>query len=283
MTPIATIVVLALTAAVTLIAFQRPDIKNRLMFDPYAILRHKEWERLFTSGLIHADWTHFFMNAYSFYSFGEMIEYLYGPWTLLFIYVSALLGGSLLSLVIHRHHAYRSLGASGGVCGVIFASMFLLPGGGVQMFPFPFSVPAYLYAPAFLIGSFVASRRGRDNIGHDAHLGGAIIGLLVATAMYPRMVEAQPWMFAIAVGLSLVILLALIFDPFHNWDKMVKREQEFTGSDRDRRYASNRARNQKMAEVDRLLDKVAKGGVQSLSASEREKLERLSRDLGGRD
>ena len=279
----ATIVVLVLTGLVTLIAFQRPDIKNRLMFDPNAILRHKEWERMLTSGLIHADWLHFFMNAYSFYSFGQLIEFLYGSWTLLFIYVASILGGSLLSLIIHRHHAYRALGASGGVCGVIFASIFLLPGSGVQMFPFPFFVPAYIYAPGFLIGSFIASRRGNDNIGHDAHLGGAIVGLLVAAAMYPRMVSAQPWMFAFAIGLSLVILLALVFDPFQTWEKMVKREPEYTGGDRDRRYASNRARNQKMAEADRLLDKVAKDGIQSLSNSEREKLERLSRELGGRD
>ena len=137
---------------------------------------------------------------------------IYGPRTLLLIYFSSILGGSLLSLFIHRHHDYRALGASGGVCGVIFASIFLLPGSSITMFPLPIGIPAYLYAVLFLVGSCIAHRRRSDNIGHDAHLGGAIIGLLVAAALYPKLIFAAPWVIAGVLGLFSIILICLILD-----------------------------------------------------------------------
>ena len=136
-----TIVVLVLTGLVTFVAQRRPELKERLLFNPHAILRHKEYGRMLTAGLIHADWIHFAFNAVSFYSFAQHVEWLYGAKTLAAVYVSAILGGSLLSLIIHRHHEYQALGASGGVCGVIFASIFLLPGGSIVMYPLPVPVP----------------------------------------------------------------------------------------------------------------------------------------------
>lgn len=226
----ATIVILLVTAAATLFAFRRPDIKERWMFNPYAILRHKEYERMLTSGLIHADWMHFGFNAFSFYSFGRIIELLYGWKSLVLVYFASMLGGSLLSLIVHRNHDYRALGASGGVCGVIFASIFLLPGGSIVMFPIPVSIPAYLYAVIFLVASFVAHRRQIGNIGHDAHLGGAIVGLLAATAMYPDLVFAAPWMFALVLGLSVAILLVLLLDPLDLLERRFERVETPAGA-----------------------------------------------------
>ena len=275
----ATIVVLVITGLASLIAFQRPDLKDRWIFDPRAILAHKQYERMLTSGLIHANWLHFGINAFSFYSFGQSIELIYGIRTLLLIYCSSILGGSLLSLVIHRNEDYRALGASGGVCGVIFASIFLLPGASITMFPLPVGVPAYLYAVLFLFGSFMAHRSRSDNIGHDAHLGGAIVGLLVATGLYPTLVLAAPWMFAAVLGLSLCILAALIFNPLHLTSWRVWRTRAPSGDERSRRYAHNRARNERLSRMDELLDKVSKRGIQNLSSSERRELDQLSKEL----
>ena len=237
---------------------------------------------MFTSGLIHADWMHFFFNAFSFYNFARNIEMIYGAKTMLLIYGSSIIGGSLLSLVIHRHHEYRALGASGGVCGIIFASIFLLPWSPVAVFPLPISVPAYLYAMIFLTGSFVAHRSQKYNIGHDAHLGGAIVGLLVTAALYPSLIFAAPRMFSAVLILSLVILLVLIFDPLHllNWP-FAEREVP-VGGERSRRYQENSERNKKTAEMDELLDKVNRNGIQGLSKSQRKRLEQLSKELYGR-
>jgi len=282
MTAPATIIVLVVTALASLYAFQRPDVREQWIFNPRAILVQKEFYRMLTSGLIHADWMHFFFNAFSFYSFARNIEMVYGAKTMLLIYGSSIIGGSLLSLVIHRHHEYRALGASGGVCGIIFASIFLMPGSSISVYMVPVGIPAYAYAVLFLVISFVGHRRGADNIGHDAHLGGAVVGLLVATAMYPGLVFAAPGMFAGVLSLSLVILLVLILDPLHLLDRSSGEKPVAIGGERERRYEENRERNEKAAEMDALLDKVARDGMPSLSNSQRKRLEQLSRELYGR-
>lgn len=278
----ATIAVLVVTGLATFYAFQRADIREKWIFNPQAILVHKEFYRMLTAGLIHADWVHFGFNAFSFFCFGRIIEWIYGAKILLLIYGASILGGSLLSLFIHRHHDYRALGASGGVCGVIFASIFLLPGSSITIFPIPIGIPASLYAVLFLIGSFIAHRRRTDNIGHDAHLGGAIIGLFTASIIYPRLIFAQPWMFAAVLVLSLTILFFLIFDPLHLLVSDVGRTDASVGGERERRYAENQDRNTKLAEMDGLLEKVAKEGIQSLSRTQRKRMNQLSKELYGK-
>ena len=208
---------------------------------------------------------------------------MYGPGTLLAVYLASIVGGSVLSLIIHRHDVeYRALGASGGVCGVIFASIFLLPGSSIGFLLFPIAIPAYLYAVIFLVTSFLAHRRRSDNIGHDAHLGGAIVGLLVATAMYPGMVLAEPWMFAIVLALSGGILAVLIRDPAQLLEFRLREGREPKSSQRYQRYDEARERREKMEAIDRLLDKVSARGIDSLSRAERKKLDELSKEIGGR-
>jgi hypothetical protein len=150
------------------------------------------------------------------------------------------------------------------------------------MFPLPIGIPAWLYSLLFIIGSFVAHRRQADNIGHDAHLGGAIVGLLVATAIYPQLIFAAPWMFAGVTSLSLVVLLVLIFDPAHSLEGSLKFSKTSPGDRRSKEYDENIERNRKKAEIDRLLDKVAQKGIDKLSNSEQKKLAELSKEIYGR-
>jgi membrane associated rhomboid family serine protease len=281
MMPLTTILILLLTAAVSFIAFQRRDLWERLMFKPTEILRDKQFERMVSSGLIHLDWAHLGWNSLSFYLFGRNIEAVYGPVTLLAVYLAGIVGGSILSLIVHRHEAeYRALVASGGVCGLIFASIFLLPDSAIYFFLLPIGIPPYLYALIFLVTSFIAHRRRSDNIGHDAHLGGAIVGLLVATAMYPHLVFAEPWMFAIVLLLSIGILVVLIRDPGQMLEFRLSEGRRPKSSQRYQRYDEAQARREKMEEIDRLLDKVAAQGIHSLSRRERKKLDQLSKEIG---
>ncbi|PYI89212.1 MAG: hypothetical protein DME26_01700 [Verrucomicrobia bacterium] len=128
-------------------------------------------------------------------------------WSFLTVYFASVIGGSLLSLYLHRNHEYYALGASGGVCGIVFASIFLFPGGDVFMMFIPVGIPSWLYAILFLLGEFVGVRTQRTNIGHDAHLGGAIIGLLTTTAYYPEIVTWSPRLYAAVMGLTLVMFV----------------------------------------------------------------------------
>lgn len=208
---IVTLLVLGMTAYISYRAFSSRQLLDRLIFSPARVLRGKEYWRLITSGFIHADWSHLLFNMFSLYSFGSLIEFRFGFPVLLLIYLSSILGGNLLSLYLHRHHNYRALGASGGVCGVIFAAIFLLPGGGVMVFPLPFVLPSWLFAILFILVSFFGMHNQYGRIGHDAHLGGALCGLAVTTALYPVIITQRPLLyFAIVIITTGLVIFSYI-------------------------------------------------------------------------
>ena len=185
-TALFTIVIIIASGIITFQGFQKPDFFKRLMFDNRRILQNREYHRLVASGFLHADWMHFAFNMFSLYSFGRYVELIYRPTILLIIYFSSIIGGNLLSLFIYRKTDYRAIGASGGVCGVIYASIFLLPGGSIYILPIPFPIPSWLYAILFLLISFFGMRSAGSNIGHVAHVGGALLGLAVTGLIFPE-------------------------------------------------------------------------------------------------
>ncbi len=276
---ICTILILVLTGCVTFLGFRDPRFQARLIFNPTAILRDKEYYRLVTSGFLHADWIHFGFNAFSLYAFGQNVEAWFGVGTLLLIYFGSIVGGGLLSLYLHRHHEYRALGASGGVCGVIFASIFLLPGGGVMVFPLPIAIPSWLYAIVFLLGSFAALKRQVGNIGHDAHLGGAVVGLLITTALYPGIVRENPVLYPVVLGLALVLFGYLWLHPLYLPSRNLADLWQDLRSRTTRRDEPEDAEPDRQV-VDQLLEKISRTGLGSLTRSERRQLERFSKERG---
>ena len=269
-----TLAILVVTALTSFQGFRSPAFLERYIFDPAAVLGHKEYYRLITSGFLHGDWFHFGFNAFSLYSFGSAVETVFGAGTLLPIYFGSILGGSLLSLYLHRHHDYRALGASGGVCGVIFASIFLLPGGGVMVFPVPVAIPTGLYAILFLVLSFIGLRRQTGNIGHDAHLGGAIIGLLIATALHPGIVRASPVLYAAVMTLAVGLFAYLWWNPlFLPPASLWARWRQRRAAGQARRAGAREL--SKEEEIDCLLDKISRSGHHTLTAAEKRELNSL--------
>ena len=263
------VLILVVTAGVSIAAFYQPQIQERLIFCPERILAHKEYYRLVSSALLHADWWHLLINSYVFWAFGLPIATNYGPHQLALIYLGSILGGSLLALLIHRHHDYRALGASGGTCGVIFACLFLFPGTGVaHLFLIP--LPGWLFLILFLLGSYYGIRTQRDNIGHDAHLGGAIVGLLITTALYPQIVRASPKLYTAVLVISLLIFGALLYNPLHLPWKTYARPSRGPGARPEESPAE-------AERLDAILEKISKSGLHSLSRAEHEFLRRASR------
>jgi membrane associated rhomboid family serine protease len=207
------LVVIAVTIYFSYRGFTDKSWLDRHLFSAQSILRDRQYYRLISSGAVHADWMHLIFNMFSLYSFGSAVEIVFGPVTFLATYLAGIVGGNLLALLIHRKEDYRALGASGGVCGVIFACIFLLPGGYVQVFPIPIPIPAYIYAVGFMLFSYYGIRTQRGNIGHDAHLGGTIIGLLTATLLHPSIVPKNPVLYPVVMSLAVLLLAFLYIKP----------------------------------------------------------------------
>lgn len=272
-----TVAIIVVTCLCSLVGFSDPGFRERFIFAPTEILACKQYYRLFTSALLHLDLNHLFLNMLTLYLFGRTLELFFGPVQFMTIYLAAIIGGDLLSLWLHRHHEYRSLGASGGVCGVIFSYIFLFPGAGVQFFFIPVTIPGWLYAIGYLLYSFFALKRGTDNIGHDAHIGGSIIGLLAATAMHPRIVQESPKMFVAVMGVSLLLFFYFLKNPMMlplgsfplrpRWPSFGRRQSRTGGTSNYRREP---------LEVDAVLEKISRSGVHSLTPREKELLSSVS-------
>ena len=266
--------VILLTVVVSYAGFRIPGVEEKYIFRPESILASKEYYRLVTSAFLHAGWGHLMWNMVSLYLFGGALEWYFGKTDFLLIYFGAVIGGNLLSLYVHRHHDYLAYGASGGVCGVIFAYILLFPGAGIRLY-FAVPIPGWLYAIGFMVGSFVALKKARDNIGHDAHLGGAILGLLIAAGLHPDAVAYNLKIFLLVLGLAIMLLIYLWLHPL-----FLSMPSFFVRPFRIRGGRSNMPKHkQENLQVDSILDKIARSGAQSLTPDERALLEEASGKL----
>jgi len=185
--------IIGITVLISWYSFDKPQILNRLLLNPYAVSANKEYYRLVTSGFVHANFPHLLWNMFSFYFFGRVIEfyfdYLFGPWgAILFItlYILAIIISDLPSVFKHKNDPrYNSLGASGGVSAIIFASILFQPLQNICLYGI-LCFPGFIFGLAYLIGSYYYGKRAKDNINHAAHIYGALVGLIFCIIVYPR-------------------------------------------------------------------------------------------------
>ena len=258
--------------------FSYKGFKNHAFFDGYKfeidpILRQKDYKRLITSGFLHVDWMHLLFNMFTLYSFSGAIEAAFGGWQMLIIYFASLIGGDLLALFIHRHHSnYSAVGASGAVCGLIFAVIALFPGGEIGMFGIR-GIPNWLFGILFVAGSIYGIKSKRDNIGHDAHLGGALVGMLVAIILHPEKLQGNlmPILLITIPTILFIIIIAtkphLLYTENFFRKKASSLQQNYNI---DQKF--NADKNQRQQEIDRILDKINRTGAKSLSDKEKETL-----------
>ena len=184
-----TLILIAVTVLVTWLAFNNPRLLDRLILWPPAIDRKHQYDRLLTHGFIHADWQHLLFNMITLFFFGrfaeQVISSMIGPVGFVLFYLSAIVIAILPTYLRHRHDPrYRSLGASGAVSAVLFAYILMSPWSLIFVFFLP--VPAIVYGVFYVGYSFWMDRQGGDNTNHNAHLSGAIYGVLFMLLMEPR-------------------------------------------------------------------------------------------------
>ncbi len=179
-------IIFALTIIVSVIGLSKPELVDRLLLRPYYMVRKGEYYRLITSGLVHADWWHLIFNMMTFYFFAFLLERVLGQVLFLVLYLLGLVLSDLGTWIRHRNDPeYASLGASGAILAVLFASIVYFPDQSLYLFPLPIPIPAPLFAVGYLAYSWWSSRQNRGRINHDAHIGGAITGLLFVAVTDP--------------------------------------------------------------------------------------------------
>lgn len=161
------------------------------MMNPVAV-RQGQWYRMITSGFIHGSWAHLGFNMFTFYFFGRFVEYIFeaikgpaGSIYFVLFYLSGIVISDLISLVKHKDNPrYNSLGASGGVSAVVFSSILFFPTEDICLYGF-LCLPGFILGGIYLIYSYMKGKDLSDNVNHDAHLVGAVFGLVFSVVMDP--------------------------------------------------------------------------------------------------
>lgn len=203
--------VLLIIIANVLVSFK--GFKDQAFFEKYKFqigpIISGEKIRMFTSGFLHVDHSHLFFNMLTLYFFADAVIYYVGIPKFLAIYLGSLLAGSLFALTFHKKEPYYSaVGASGAVMGVLYAAIMLNPGMNLYMFFIPIPIPAYIFGVGYLLYSMFGMKKQWGNIGHSAHLGGAIGGFVLTLLLFPQVLVHNKLMVII---LAVPIVLMFVF------------------------------------------------------------------------
>ncbi len=198
------VILTIITSAISIWAFQNRNVMNKLILSPYAVVHNKQWYRVISHAFIHANWTHLLFNMIALWSFGSVVvqyfrllvnvpdamRYLVGVQDIPFyvMYFVAIIIAAIPDLIKRKNDpTYFSLGASGGVSAIIFAALFFDPWSTVLIFFIP--CPGIIFGVLYLIYSSYMSKRGGDNINHDAHFYGAIFGFIFPLLLNPASIN----------------------------------------------------------------------------------------------
>jgi membrane associated rhomboid family serine protease len=186
--------ILGVTILASLIAFGNETFFNKNKFVPYLINRNPmEWFRFISSGFIHADFMHLFLNMFVFYSFGSNLNYYFNDMFgtkanlyFLFLYISAIAVSEIPTYVKNRNNPhYASIGASGAVAAITFANILISPTSDILMMGI--RMPAIVFGVIYLAAEYFLGKRKGDNINHDAHFWGAVYGFVFTGVLQPQL------------------------------------------------------------------------------------------------
>ena len=173
--------------------FMDPGLVGRWAFKPREILQSGEYYRLITGGFVHAGLAHLAFNLITLFFFGPPLERLLGTAGFLIVYFGAELAAHALTLWIHRNNPhYAAVGASGAISGVLFGFCLFYPLTKIYIFFIPIGIPAIIFAPGYVLLSIYSMQQRDDRqsmtggVAHEAHLGGALGGLLLTLLLEPR-------------------------------------------------------------------------------------------------
>ncbi len=204
----ATLAIIAINTLVSLKGFNDQYFFERYKFGIGAIQSGQK-ERMFTSGFLHVDLSHLFLNMFTLYFFADVVISWFGAFKFILIYFVSLLAGSLLALFFHRQEPYYSaVGASGAVTGILYSAILLQPDMQLGIMFIPIPLPAYVFGIAYMLYSIYGMKKRLGNIGHTAHFGGAIGGYAATLLFKPDLFQTDTLM-VLLLAVPIIILFIL--------------------------------------------------------------------------
>ncbi len=190
-----TLAIIIIASIVSILAFQDQRLFYKLALSPYQMVHRNEWYRILTHGFIHGSYIHLIINMVVLYSFGKAIEYYFGLVTekalphYFILYFGGMIVSTITTVIKQRNNqSYMAVGASGAVSAVLFACIFFAPWHKL-LFMGVIPIPGIIFAVLYILYSTYMSRKGNDNIGHDAHLWGALFGIVYPIVVHPDLLE----------------------------------------------------------------------------------------------
>jgi len=188
-------IIIAITVITSILAWNQQELFSKLKFNPYLTKERKEYWRLISYGLIHADWIHLLVNMFVLYSFGNLVTQYFDllfPGKSVFYYLILYVGGLLIASAPgfgrHKNNPYyNAVGASGAVSAVLFSSIVFNPMSKIYLFFVPIGIPAVVFGILYLVYSAYMDKKGKDNVGHDAHFWGGVFGFVITIALKPEL------------------------------------------------------------------------------------------------
>lgn len=199
--------ILVLLAAIALISYRAikdPLLFNRLKFNVSAV-ENGEYYRLLTAGFIHVDYNHLFFNCFTLFIFGGNALYGLGTLNFILLYLISLLMGNGLAYYYHKKNPYyTAVGASGAIMGIVYSSILMFPEMELAFIFFPVPMPAYVFGVGYLIYTLFGIKSQNDGIGHTAHFGGAIGGIICTLVFDPFVFEKSFYTLVLMVVITLI-------------------------------------------------------------------------------
>jgi len=203
--PLIGVIILAINIIISFIGFNNPQFFDKYRFEINRI-RKGEYFRLLTSAFLHVNTTHLLFNMVTFYFFVAIVVTALGSLPLLLLYFGSLLAGNLFAYAFHHNQLnYSAVGASGAVTGVLFSALLLYPGIELMLFFIPLPIPGYIFGIGYMIYTLYGMQAQKDNIGHTAHFGGAIGGIVMTILFEFEVIYTSQLMLGI---LSITTLIA---------------------------------------------------------------------------
>ncbi len=189
-------IIIALTVGTSIYAWKNDEVFNKLKLNPYMVIQRQEYARLLGHGFLHADYSHLIFNMFTLYFFGGFVERYFrvifdnGNMIFILFYLIAIAVSSTPALIKHKNnHYYSAVGASGAISAVLFTSILLDPFLPIGFLLIPIRIPGFVFGILYIIISLYLSKKNMDNIGHDAHIAGAVFGIIFPIVLKPSLIN----------------------------------------------------------------------------------------------